>query len=65
MRILKPAIVLLIGISFILFVSSLNFSETDKTMLYFGGLMFLMLFLVWAIWRTGTKEEVDLTFQNY
>jgi len=65
MRILKPVIVLMIGISFILLVSSLNFSEVDKTLLYLGGLLFVMLFLVWAIWRTGTKEEYDLTFQNY
>lgn len=65
MRILKPVIVLLIGISLILFVSSLNFSDFDKAILYLGCFLFITLFLVWAIWRTGKKEEYDLTFNNY
>ena len=65
MRILKPVLILLVGISLIYFITSLNFSVEDKILMYMGAFLFLMLFLVWAIWRVAKKEEIDLTFESY
>lgn len=65
MRVLKPVLILIIGISFLLFVNSLNFAVVDKVLVYFGTILFLLMFLVWTVWRKETEEEVDLTFQRY
>jgi ABC-type multidrug transport system permease subunit len=62
---IKPVFLLLIVFGFILFVSSLNFTDTAKFILYLIVFIFLMLFVVWFLTKKSKSDEVDMTFQSY
>jgi hypothetical protein len=61
----KPVFLILIASAFLLFVSSLNFTETGKFILYMAVFMFMVLFMVYFLNKKEGSEEVDLTFESY
>jgi hypothetical protein len=55
----------LIAAAFLLFVSSLNFTDTAKFVLYLVCFVIFIVFVVYMLGKKPGEEEVDLTFESY